>query len=162
MQVCVLDLLLTQPEGRFVTATLDYWKSRQGKYRMPARGDLDPLDIPSLLSHVYLVDVAHDPLDFRYRLLGTEIVKRSRSDYTGQGLTELPEQKPASQIWTLYRKAVVETVPVTALIPYLHIPGRFVEILAAPLSDDGRIVNMLLGAIDFPRDPQRQTTSTVF
>lgn len=162
MQVCLLDLLVTRPEGRFVSATLAYWKSRRGKFRMPARSDLDPLEIPSLLSHLYLVDVSHDPLDFRYRLLGTEIVKRSCADYTGRHLSDLPHQKVPSQIWSLYRKVVMESVPITALIPYLKVPGRFVEVLSAPLSSDGREVNMLIGAIDFPSDPRRQGSGTAF
>ncbi len=162
MRASLLDLHLTQPQGRFVAAAHDYWKRIRGEFRMPARADLDPLDIPGLLSHVVLIDVGHDPLEFGYRLIGTEIVKRSRGDYTGKKLADLPEQRAPSQIWSLYRKAVIETADATALIPYVHIPGRFVEMLAAPLSNDGRTVNMLFGAIDFPSDPQRQGTEPLF
>ena len=129
---------------------------------MPGRSDLDPLDIPSILPHVYLVDVGHEPLDFSYRLLGTEIVKRSRRDYTGRRIADLPDQKSPSQIWSLYRKAVVDSAPVTAMIPYVQVPGRFVEVLAAPLSADGREVDMIFGAVDFPDDSGHPETGTIF
>src|SRR5258705_7804623 len=43
----------------------------------PSRRDIEPTDIPYLLSGIVLLDVHYDPLDFEYRLIGGEVVKRS-------------------------------------------------------------------------------------
>ena len=51
---------------------------------MPSRRDLDPCEIPQLLPYLILVDVFSDPPDFRYRLIGTQIVAQSRRDFTDQ------------------------------------------------------------------------------
>jgi hypothetical protein len=54
-----------------------YWLARRGARRFPARRDIEPTDIPHLLSGILLLDVHYDPLDFEYRLIGGDIVARS-------------------------------------------------------------------------------------
>src|SRR4051794_14151482 len=54
-----------------------YWLARRGERRFPARRDIEPTDIPHLLSGIVLLDVHYDPLDFEYRLIGGDIVGRS-------------------------------------------------------------------------------------
>ncbi len=139
----------TNPEATGVTAGLQYWEERRGERRMPARADIDPLHIPALLPQVFLIDVRRDPLDFGYRLLGTQIVRHSAADYTGKSLRDLPAQCPPSQMWSLFQRVVEEGRPFTAEVPYLHLPGKTVEILAAPLSVDGTNVNMIFGVVQF-------------
>ncbi|MBT6139576.1 MAG: PAS domain-containing protein [Rhodospirillaceae bacterium] len=51
----------------------DYWKSKFRGEQFPGRRDLDPLDIPLLLSSIVIVDVERDPYRFRYRLTGENI-----------------------------------------------------------------------------------------
>jgi hypothetical protein len=99
-----------------------------------------------------LVDVTRDPLDFRYRLIGTAIVARSEADYTGQRVADLPGQRPPSIIWELYTAAARDRIPVCRPVPYLHNPHRFAEIQALPLSADGKTVDMLICSIAFDRD----------
>ena len=41
----------------------EYWQSRRRGDGLPARGDIDPVDIPALLEHLILVDVLRDPLN---------------------------------------------------------------------------------------------------
>ncbi len=128
---------------------LRYWEDRRRDRGLPSRADIDPLDIPDLLPQVFLVDVARAPLDFRYRLVGTQIVRHSAADYTGKSLNELPEQCPPSRIWSLFQRVVEERRPFSAEIPYVHIPGKSVEMQAMPLSDDGTTVNMIFGMVHF-------------
>ena len=48
-----------------------HWLALCGGRRMPSRGEFDPVHVPRpLLPHINLVDVM-DPLDFRFRLVGT-------------------------------------------------------------------------------------------
>ena len=144
-----MTLALAEPRGETALAGLTYWERLRAGRPMPSREDIEPLDIAPLLPHVYLVNISYDPLDFRYRLIGTKIVEHSLADYTGRSLRELPEQHPPSQVWALFNQAIEERRPVCTRIPYLHIPGRSVEKLAAPLSSDGQTVDMLFGVIEF-------------
>lgn len=127
-----------------------YWQGLHKKGVAPSRADIEPLEIPGLLPHLLLLDVIPEPLDFRYRLIGTHIVSRSVSDYTGQLVSNLPGQQPPSVIWNLYEKAYMSKKPCCMAVPQLNIPETSVEIQALPLSADGRSVNMLIGSVVFP------------
>ena len=72
-----------------------YWLLKHQKGRPPSRKDLDPLvEIPSLVANLVLLDPVEG--SYRYRLVGTEVVKRSGMEMTGKmiGLTiTLPEMR---------------------------------------------------------------------
>lgn len=161
-EVRISGPIVTRPSGRLATGGRRYWTRVRGMRRMPARSHIDPLEMVPLLSHVFLVDVAHGPLDFRYRLVGTEIVKRSRGDYTGKRLGDLPDQRYPSRIWMHFHQVVVSAEPVTALIPFIPLPDHVVEVFAAPLSDNDRCVDKLFGTIEFPPDRGKLGTRVIF
>ena len=140
--------------GRFAEA-LSYWDSKRRGRLMPSRRDIDPLEIPSLLRNVVLVDVRHDPLDFRYRLLGTAVVARVACDYTGRRFMDLPHQRPGSQVWDTAVRLVEERRPLFSAIPYVggDPAVRDYQDLYMPLSDDGETVNMIFGLIEFAVRP---------
>jgi hypothetical protein len=131
---------------------LTYWQEKRGARGMPARADLDPIDLGSILPNLLLVNVSGDPLDFSYRLIGTAIVERSMADYTGVRLMDLPNQRKPSMIWSLYEQAVTEKSPALALVPYLHMEEKFVEIQALPLSPDDLRVDMLIASVVFEHE----------
>ncbi len=120
---------------------------------MPSRADLDPLDIRDLLPNVVLLDVANDPLDFRYRLIGTKIVSQLNNDHTGKWMSEIPHQKPPSTIWSSCETVSKQKIPMTTEIPYTGRNKDFAvsEDILMPLSADGVTVNMLFVVIDFFR-----------
>jgi hypothetical protein len=66
-----------------------YWASKRGTAEAPGRRDLDPLDIPRLLSIVVLVDVEHAPLRFCYRLAGTELIQKAGTEITGKTFDQI-------------------------------------------------------------------------
>ena len=166
----MLDRMATPTESRMdippyprLQRALNYWESKRGRRRMPARRDLDPLEIPELLPFVILTDVTHDPLDLRYRLIGTAVVDRCARDYTGLRLRALPGKGPGSVVWDLRAKAVQEGRPVSREdAPYVgpsKEAGR-VRDLHLPLSNDGERVNMLftVTAFDEVRAPSTRWT----
>jgi hypothetical protein len=60
-----------------------YWLLKHRDGRPPSRKDLDPLiEIPALVANLVLLDVEGD--SYRYRLVGTEVVKRAGTDMTGR------------------------------------------------------------------------------
>jgi hypothetical protein len=65
-----------------------YWLLKHRDGRPPARKDLDPLiEIPSMVANLVLLDLVDG--NYRYRLAGTEVVKRAGVELTGKtiGLT---------------------------------------------------------------------------
>jgi len=128
-----------------------YWQSKLDGRSMPSRKDIEPTEIPELLANIVLVDVSHDPLDFRYRLIGTAIVERIAFDYTGKRFVELDHQQPGSRVWETALRICNEREPIISDIPYVG-PDQWVRgyrDLYLPLSDDGEQVNMIMGVVEF-------------
>ena len=123
----------------------DYWDAVRGDRLMPARRDIDPASMIPWLRNTFLVDVIRDPLEFRFRLVGTEVVHRFGMEITGRKLRELnlhgrEHQTRAEYTAVAEGRAPRHSVEVTG--------GRNsweIERLLMPLSDDGCTVNMLLG-----------------
>jgi hypothetical protein len=135
-----------------VQEALVYWESKCAGRRMPARRDLDPVfEIPSLLPWVMLVDVLRQPLDFRYRLIGTGIAARARHDHTGCRFSDLSRAGSDSVVWK-DRMAVVQTrAPKLTTPPYIGRDNRIQGVcgIHLPLSSDGEAVDMILTAVAY-------------
>lgn len=126
-----------------------YWDAKRRGRRMPARADIDPLDMKPWLGEVLLLDVLEGGRDFRYRLVGAMIAYRTGYDMTGKLLSEMPGDPAAIANYLAdHRRAVETRAPVHARYDYISArdsrPVKF-ERLLLPLSDDGETVNMLLG-----------------
>lgn len=126
----------------------EYWLVRKGDRRFPARRDIDPIDFSYVLGSIMLLDVLRDPLRFRVRLHGTDLVKRDTSDLTGKFLDE-------PSITDFHRLAVERCKSLVAggdpavfhLERVLDDRLRRYEALWLPLSDDGENVTMLMCAL---------------
>ena len=130
---------------------LAYWHSKRRGRPMPARRDLDPIEIPHLLPWVLLIDVLCDPLDFRYRLIGTEVVAVSRRDFTGFRFSELAGKGPESVLWDNCLTVVRTRAPFSRRPPYI---GPCDDVLSGqnllmPLSSDGETVDMIFQLIAY-------------
>jgi hypothetical protein len=133
----------------------DYWCARRQGRRFPARRDLDPLDFRYVLGHVMLIDVLREPLRFRFRLHGSEIVGRVHYDLTGKLLDELPDSE--YRAYCLERcRGLVETAEPLRTVQNRELDGRIhrYEALWLPLSDDDARVTMLMCALIY--QPYRQ------
>jgi len=68
-----------------------YWEGKRGQHAMPLRSDLEPIiEIPRLLSGVWLLEVQHPDLRFRYRLLGNDVITAGDLPKVGDYLDERP------------------------------------------------------------------------
>lgn len=159
------DAQIVDPEPSQLAPTLQpllaYWKSRCRDGRLPARADIDPLDIPRLLPFLYLVDIeprsgGATPHRFRYRLVGTGIVERNGSDPTGHYLDEFADRPFHETIVADYTRCATEKRPVAAARRFLDAAGRRwpYQRLVLPLSENGHDVNMLLGGNAFADKPE--------
>jgi PAS domain-containing protein len=71
--VACAELALRDPLYPDLPDALEYWERKRGARFAPARADIEPLDLVQVLPRIMLAEVAHDPVEFRYRLSGTGI-----------------------------------------------------------------------------------------
>jgi hypothetical protein len=130
---------------------LVYWEERRGSRRMPARRDLDPVDLAPVLPHLQLIDVVL-PDRFRYRLVGTALVDAFGRDYTGRFVDELLLGTGRSELITRVFTSVRENArPVFLQARYYTTKNVdfMTNRIYLPLSENGRDVNMMLAAFSF-------------
>ena len=124
-----------------------YWQGKAaGKGALPARADIDPLDLGGVLSAVSLIEVRRDPGGrpgrLRYRVMGGLHVEIMGRDATGEMIDlGAAENEAAAQ-------AIATGRPIHAerFHPANDVALSF-EALVCPLAADGRIVDMLLCAV---------------
>src|SRR5690242_21618920 len=80
-----------------------YWRDLCRDGALPARRDLEPGDFVWCLPNVMLMDITHEPLRVRYRLVGTAVVAISRLDFTGRYLDEIAFPNPGFDWMDVYR-----------------------------------------------------------
>ena len=130
-----------------------YWAEKRGDRLMPARREIDPLDIIPALPNVIIIEVQRDPVDFLYRLIGTEVDKHSTQSYTGHKVSEIPHRAPPSTVWENLMMVTKEKTPSCQRVPYVGPGYDFTETrqVLLPLSDDGTTVDHLLAVIVYLR-----------
>jgi hypothetical protein len=69
----------------------------------PSRQAFDPVDIPDLLSRIWMLDVRLEPFELAYRLCGTHEVASLERDPTGQSFTEMHRDRIAREPQMLER-----------------------------------------------------------
>jgi hypothetical protein len=139
---------LHRPENAAFLEFYEYWlgKGRGAGKAMPARADIDPLDIPALLANVFLIDVVPgNPRRFRFRLVGTRITELE-GEMTNRFLDEFVPGAVGTAMARHYEEAVEGRISVRH--ETLHWRKReYVnyDVLLLPLSSDGQTVDMLFG-----------------
>jgi len=133
-----------------------YWRRiTPVEAELPGRQHIDPCDIPALLPHVWLLDVAPDPRDNRYRLIGTAVANGVGKDYTGKILRDAHPASAGSLDAFRFFIDMVETRTPQWFRgkPRLHHYKDVAELenLIMPLAADGRRVDMLFGMTKFYR-----------
>lgn len=127
-----------------------YWSQCRGDRSMPARADLDPLEMKFALGDITLIDVEPAPLRFRVRLEGTNAVARTRIDMTGRYVDEFPLVEYRAQMIDSYARIVDQKRPDWAQRSVVLDRRQFqYEVLWLPLSDDGENVSMILAYVHY-------------
>lgn len=116
---------------------------------MPSRRDIRPAEIVGLLPHMFLIDVLREPLRFRIRLAGTQVVRRFGQEGTGLMLEEIDLGARTRAIVSVYAATVADRAPTITQEEYHRHDGRYMHYLRllCPLSSDGRSVDMLFGVM---------------
>lgn len=124
----------------------DYWCSKKGDRIAASRTDLLPSEIKPFLPIMNLIDVERDPLRFRHRLVGTEIVDRLGRDVTGAPVSADLYGEAFEGVFDALKTIVEEVRPYRRLmnVSWGDRGWLSVESLELPLIDSSGQVNMIL------------------
>lgn len=142
-----------------------YWNKCRGSRLMPARADIDPLDIPKLLPDIALISVVPDvPIEQRFvmKVFGTKLRDSHEVDWTGKSLFETAPRAAAERIALAANTVVTKREPWIATGSLYWVPEKSFlafEVLQLPLSDDGKTVNLILALNAIFQASERETTT---
>jgi len=125
------------------------WLEKTADSRLPRRSDIRWEDLKGLASYVLMVDVLRGPLRFKIRYFGTQLVHWAGRDYTGCPIRESTGSPEWRHAFSDYR-TVVETIQPRFDERKAEWSGKshlHYERILAPLSSDGKTVDVVLGAI---------------
>lgn len=140
---------------------LRYWlkmcPSNGGVY--PSRQDLRVSDLRGRMAHIAILDIETDPVDFRYRLIGTRLCEFLFRDYTGEKLSDLDGKGPDSEIWGIFDRVRRSGDPLYCEIPYVGPKSDFKQAsgLYLPLASDHKNIDKIMQVSHFQRmEPDHQ------
>ena len=130
-----------------------YWHGKcQGRV-MPARRDIDPIEMRQWLGNLLLVDFPPDPLQYRIRLDGVNLVQFYSSSREGRGVEVMTSEEERRIVLPQYMTVLEKKQPAYYETQFVTSEGIVTSQrkLLLPLSEDGERVNMVLGGIYFDR-----------
>jgi hypothetical protein len=132
-----------------VRSFFEYWLSICPPGRLPGRQHIAPEDVPVLWSRMWMLDVHRNPLRYRYRLCGTEMVRSLGREVTGVWLDEAhpqlienPQSRERFRYMTETGQATWRRGPPLWTRDPEH---RIIETCIVPLAADGVTVDKILG-----------------
>ena len=130
-----------------------YWHGKcQGRV-MPARRDIDPIEMRQWLGNLLLVDFPPDPLQYRIRLDGVNLVQFYNSSREGKGVEVITSEEERRIVLPQYMTVLENKQPAYYESEFVTSEGIVTSQrkLLLPLSEDAVRVNMVLGGIYFDR-----------
>ncbi|HTS91471.1 MAG TPA: PAS domain-containing protein [Stellaceae bacterium] len=132
----------------------DFWLSRRGTKVLPTKAEMDPVDMAQFLPNIVLTEVIPKPLDFRYRIIGEEIVSRL-GNMTGKRVREMALNNLSGSAYQNYcfvtasrQPQFLEGEAVTAFKPDRpYLMSR----VHCPLSTNGTDVDFIISCITLHR-----------
>jgi hypothetical protein len=129
-----------------------YWRSKRQGDRLPARSDIDPADIISVLPNIILLNVSYDPFRISVRLRGTRIDEfrpKGKWKYLHEATTfdrgRREDYLREMEFVVTHRRPVYARDWMTSRF------GALCDLFAGiwPLSSDGQRIDMLVVIEDF-------------
>jgi hypothetical protein len=134
------------------TALVEYWNALRGSRPFPSRDEIDPAAIKALLPHIMMTSIEHDPFRVFYRLVGTEIVRFAKFDFTNCYADSLRFQDTEGADWADFYRVVIEARRPGLGLSYWIVAGnlqRWIEFVICPLSSDGQVIDRCIAVEDY-------------
>jgi len=142
----------TQIRDPRLKALYAYWTGKAGARRMPARKDLDPIEMKEWVGNLMLLEFPTGKfIEFRYRLEGTRIEEFYDARRTGRGVETMTAESERKSVLPQWEVVFDQGRPAYYESDILSSEGKLARQikLLLPLSGDGERVDMILGAIYF-------------
>ncbi len=133
-----------------VRAILAYWVDSLDGRRMPQRADFDPMDLPSLLPGLMLIDVEGLRPDglgiYRYRVVGGYEIRNRGYNPTGQLVEEGFFAESLESALADYERVRKTARPLFGPVTFVDDRHRRIdeESILLPYSEDGETVSQIL------------------
>jgi hypothetical protein len=129
-------------------ALFDHWNRQRGRRGVPARADIDPGDIRSVLGDTFLLSADFSE-GIRFRLAGTRVCTLFAREIKGEAFNSLWSVTSRMQVENLLAAVLNESVGVVAGVLGLTSDQTQaeLELLLLPLAFDGRTRVRALGAL---------------
>lgn len=123
----------------------DYWDLKRAGRRWPTRDAIDPVEMRFALGNIDLVEIAYDPLMFRFRISGSNIDRDEGFNMQGKTLEEYPLPQHREAVRRTYLRVLEHGEPDYEALERFD-EGRTVRYgrLILPLSDCGSRIDMFL------------------
>lgn len=129
-----------------------YWRSRCRDGRLPAREDMDPLDMAPYLANTILLRVHRNPLDFEYRIIGENIIAQL-GNLKGQRVKAAALINLSSSAYVNYATVAESGQPQflegTATTAFRKDRTYVMSRVHCPLAADGRQVDHIITCVFF-------------
>jgi hypothetical protein len=124
----------------------DYWLSSAGARRMPARSDLDPLEIPQLLPSIGLIEIRDGLDDATFRVAGTRLRDIYGEEITGKRAGEVFSGEAADYWRRIHLRVLESGVPLHGVMrgPAKDRDHVVLFWLRLPLSETGAEIDRIL------------------
>lgn len=136
-------------ENANLQTLLDYWLGKVDGLTPPRRTDIDPLQIPRLLPHIWIQERVTGTDDFRCRLAGEDV----KSNYPTKVVGRIFREVIGDDAWALVREQYLLAIGTPGVCHfrgpvYLHTirRGGMGERLAMPLRNDDGENTFVIGA----------------
>ena len=116
---------------------------------LPGRQHFDPIRVPTLLPHLWLVDVVHDdPRRYWVRLVGGGLIDAGTPIRQGRFLSDVTPEKETRAFHELFDSIIaakhVDWRKGPSVVPHMKYVSALERVLI-PLAADGHAVDMLMG-----------------
>ena len=133
---------------------VSYWQSKRGARALPLRQEIDPLELRLHLGSLVIIECLPGLADFRYRLIGTNVVAAYGRDSTGKTVRELYAVGDAEYcdfLVATYREVATRrvTARITANLRPVNKNFRQADSLLLPLDGGDGSVGFILNEVLF-------------
>lgn len=136
---------VTDLPARVLRELFDYWSRKRRAAEVPDRADLDPVDVPGTLPHLYLLNVLPGP-EYEFRLIGTALVSRLGFDPTGRKVRDVIAGNDLDYMNRLFARAVESRRAIYSRSHYRFPPKGYLRVhrIILPLTRGGGDIAMLI------------------
>ena len=141
-------IALSDIQNPMLRKGLALWERMRGEKRFPARAQMSPRDMSSLLRNTVLVKVLDDGAEFQFRIVGDAMVVAQGASFQGMTMAEIDQALPGygTMLREVYRR-IYETGEPLAFRGWFERSADkrpfFHESLVLPLGD-GQTVDHIL------------------